>query len=236
MPRLAPGRYVLHVTINENRGNPARFPGDYDVFHRFEVPPDGAVELRVDMAKLIRLRSPWDNGQDMAGMLDAALVGEALAHHQSTVVNRRRHLLVGSGGVGSYLHLFRRDDARSTLRARRRGRSHSTACEDVNHAAAAQVPSPDTFSSSDCRPHKGGHQVGELLTHDSGAPAWTAMFTRARPIVGGDDRRPVARERPVADSSFARDVQSGVEGTPEAVVVGQCSALTARRNPVQLAT
>jgi hypothetical protein len=64
----APGRYVLHVTVNDNRGNPARFPGDYEVFHRFEVTPGAPVALSVDMPKLIRLRPPWDNSRDLAGM------------------------------------------------------------------------------------------------------------------------------------------------------------------------
>ena len=37
MERPVPGTYTLHVEIDENRDNPARFPGDYDVFQQFEV-------------------------------------------------------------------------------------------------------------------------------------------------------------------------------------------------------
>src|SRR6185295_8370894 len=69
LTRPAPGLYPLHVEIDENRDNPARFPGDYDVFHQFEVTADGPAALDVHMHKPMRMRFPWDNNRDLDGML-----------------------------------------------------------------------------------------------------------------------------------------------------------------------
>ncbi len=69
MTRPAPGKYLLHFEIDENRKTPARFPGDYDGFFPFEVTADAPAVLRVDVPKLMRVRSPWDNNKSVDGML-----------------------------------------------------------------------------------------------------------------------------------------------------------------------
>ena len=69
LARPAPGEYTLHIKIDENTKNPARFPGDYDVFYPFEVTAATPAELRVDVPKLIRVTAPWDNDRDLNGML-----------------------------------------------------------------------------------------------------------------------------------------------------------------------
>jgi tetratricopeptide (TPR) repeat protein len=69
MARPAPGKYTLHIEIDENKNNPVRFPGDYDVFHQFEVTGDSPSVVRVDMLKLIHVTDPWDNNKDLDGML-----------------------------------------------------------------------------------------------------------------------------------------------------------------------
>ena len=61
LTRPAPGTYTLHVAIDENQDNPARFPGDYDVFQQFVVASDMPVVLNVDMPKLMHTTFPWDN-------------------------------------------------------------------------------------------------------------------------------------------------------------------------------
>jgi hypothetical protein len=61
--------YTLHVKIDENKKNPARFPGDCDVFFPFEVTATRPVELWIDMPKLMRVTAPWDNERDLNGML-----------------------------------------------------------------------------------------------------------------------------------------------------------------------
>ncbi len=66
---LEPGRYRLHVSIDENPANPRRFPGDYEAQHQFEVTGRGPERLTVDVARLIHLTQPGDNARALEGML-----------------------------------------------------------------------------------------------------------------------------------------------------------------------
>lgn len=66
---LGPGRYRLHVSIDENPANPRRFPGDYEAQHQFEITERGPDRLVVDVARLIHLIRPGDNGRALEGML-----------------------------------------------------------------------------------------------------------------------------------------------------------------------
>jgi tetratricopeptide (TPR) repeat protein len=66
---LEPGRYRLHVSIDENPANPRRFPGDYEAQLQFEVTAQGPERLHVDVARLIHLTRPGDNGRALEGML-----------------------------------------------------------------------------------------------------------------------------------------------------------------------
>ena len=66
---LAPGRYRVHVSIDENRANPRRFPGDYEVQREFEVTETGPDRVVVDVARLIHLTRPGDNARALEGML-----------------------------------------------------------------------------------------------------------------------------------------------------------------------
>jgi tetratricopeptide (TPR) repeat protein len=66
---LEPGRYRLHVSIDENPANPRRFPGDFEAQHEFEVTEQGPARLVVDMARLIHLTRPGDNGRPIEGLL-----------------------------------------------------------------------------------------------------------------------------------------------------------------------
>jgi tetratricopeptide (TPR) repeat protein len=66
---LEPGRYRLHVSIDEDPANPRRFPGDYEAQHQFEVTEGGPERLVVDVARLIHLMRPGDNGRALEGML-----------------------------------------------------------------------------------------------------------------------------------------------------------------------
>jgi tetratricopeptide (TPR) repeat protein len=66
---LEPGRYRLHVSIDENPANPRRFPGDYEAQHRFEVTEREQEGLDVDMVRLIHLTRPGDNARALEGML-----------------------------------------------------------------------------------------------------------------------------------------------------------------------
>ncbi len=66
---LPPGRYRLHVSIDENPVNPRRFPGDYEAQLRFEVTERGPERLTVDMVRLLHLTRPGDNARSLEGML-----------------------------------------------------------------------------------------------------------------------------------------------------------------------
>jgi tetratricopeptide (TPR) repeat protein len=66
---LPPGRYRLHVSIDENPVNPRRFPGDYEAQLRFEVTERGPERLTVDMVRLVHLTRPGDNARALDGML-----------------------------------------------------------------------------------------------------------------------------------------------------------------------
>jgi tetratricopeptide (TPR) repeat protein len=67
--RLAPGSYRMHVSIDENAANPRRFPGDYEAQLPFDVAATGPERLTVDVARLIHVTRPADNGRSLEGML-----------------------------------------------------------------------------------------------------------------------------------------------------------------------
>ncbi len=199
MPRLAPGGYLLHVTINENRGNPARFPGDYDVFHRFEVVPDTALELRVDMAKLIRLRSPWDNGDDMVGMLTGPRSGKpslVTSRQSATAAVTFSWDPVASGATYTYFVVTTRDSPYARGPEVVRGTTARTSI-----TLRLTESSPGHYFEFGLSAHKAGHQVGELFTHDSGAQGWTARFVVRGPSSAETARASRAIEPPSAAAS-----------------------------------
>jgi hypothetical protein len=66
---LEPGRYRMHVSIDENPSNPRRFPGDFEAQPQFEVTEQGPERLVVDVARLIHLTRPGDNDRSLEGML-----------------------------------------------------------------------------------------------------------------------------------------------------------------------
>src|SRR5258705_6619184 len=46
---LEPGKYQMHVSVDENPANPRRFPGDYEAQVSFEVTATGPERLVVDL-------------------------------------------------------------------------------------------------------------------------------------------------------------------------------------------
>ncbi|MHC4425306.1 MAG: hypothetical protein ACYSYV_04320 [Planctomycetota bacterium] len=67
---LAPGNYVLFVSINANPENPGRYPGYPGDFFcrdsRLSIPPDGGVQLDIELQQVIHLTLPQDN----AGLME----------------------------------------------------------------------------------------------------------------------------------------------------------------------
>lgn len=66
---LEPGKYQMHVSVDENPANPRRFPGDYEAQVSFEITTTGPERLVVDLARLIHLTRPGDNARAIEGML-----------------------------------------------------------------------------------------------------------------------------------------------------------------------
>jgi hypothetical protein len=66
---LEPGKYQMHVSVDENPANPRRFPGDYEAQVSFEITTTGPERLAVDLARLIHLTRPGDNARAIEGML-----------------------------------------------------------------------------------------------------------------------------------------------------------------------
>jgi len=66
---LEPGKYQMHVSVDENPANPRRFPGDYEAQVSFEITTTGPERLVADLARLIHLTRPGDNARAIEGML-----------------------------------------------------------------------------------------------------------------------------------------------------------------------
>ncbi|HUF07820.1 MAG TPA: hypothetical protein VMO47_00780 [Rhodothermales bacterium] len=71
MARPAPGRYRMHVGIDEDEGNPDSYAGDYEAIHYFDFATDTRGALLIDVPKLIHLTSPVDNGRSVEGAFGA---------------------------------------------------------------------------------------------------------------------------------------------------------------------
>ncbi len=69
MRRPALGKYRMHVSIDENKSNPRRYPGDFEAILKFEVTENTPETLTVNVPRLIHLKSPGNNNQSMEGIL-----------------------------------------------------------------------------------------------------------------------------------------------------------------------
>jgi len=62
---LAPGNYVLFVSIDANPENPGRYPGYPGDFSyrdsKLSIPPDGGAQLDIELQQVIHLTLPQDN-------------------------------------------------------------------------------------------------------------------------------------------------------------------------------
>ncbi|HAH07142.1 MAG TPA: hypothetical protein DCM05_11585 [Elusimicrobia bacterium] len=64
---LAPGRYGVQVSVNSNQDNPIGYPGDYQTWHTFDVPPRPDRGTDIDLMRVLHLTAPQDNGRGMGG-------------------------------------------------------------------------------------------------------------------------------------------------------------------------
>ena len=168
LTRPAPGTYTLHVAIDENQDNPARFPGDYDVFQQFVVTTDTPVVLNVEMPKLMHTTFPWDNNINLEGMLTLPASGKRVIE---TLPRSRTHTAsvnfqwdaVAPGATYRYTIYDGGDTVHGTTR---------------NTNVRLRLPRSADGQSFAFRlsAEKDGRPVGIMFTHDSGVQGWAIEF------------------------------------------------------------
>jgi len=176
MKRPAPGHYTIHVEVYENKDSPARFPGDYDVFHHFVVTDDGPLELDVDVLKLIHVTLPWDNTKDLYGML---LRPRAEKPVVGTTVTFQWDPLVPAAEYGYEVY-----PAHSNPYTRLNIVVSGTTS---NTSVTLHLPlsAPEQYYEFWLTALRAGHQIGEVFTYDSCAQGQVYRF-----VVGETPRPP----------------------------------------------
>lgn len=172
---LAPGKYRMHVSVDENPANPRRYPGDYEAQIPFEVTPMGPGRLAVDLALLIHLTRPGDNARSLEGMLTGCATQpqfETPRHSWGPVANinfawepivagaeYRYFLLAGSCARGG--------TQREILGAK----------TGMTTIALTLPPSADNeYYIFRVEAWRDGRLVGDLYTHDGGTHSWNYRF------------------------------------------------------------
>jgi hypothetical protein len=191
MARPEPGTYTLHVEIDENQDNPARFPGDYDVFQQFIVTRDMPVLLNVDVLKVMHITFPWDNNQNLDGMLTRQAsekpVIETLRRsrtHTATVTFRWDAVAPGA----EYSYVMHR--IRDAPYEEGPDVFHGTT---RNPRVTLRLPlsPPGWHFGFELSAQKNGRPIGQVFTHDAGVQAWTYEFV-VRDWSGRQTTAPVA--------------------------------------------
>lgn len=175
MARPAPGRYRMHVSIDENGANPRRFPGDYEAQLWFEVTDTAPDRLVVDLPRLIHLTRPGDNGRSLPGMLRSCTTQPRFdtARHAWTPAARVEFAWEATVPDAEY---------RYTLVAApcAAGPARREILQARTTATAVTLALPPSASAEHyvfrVEAWKGGRLVGDLYTHDSGAHSWNYRF------------------------------------------------------------
>ncbi len=172
---LVPGRYRLHVSIDENPGNPRRFPGDYEAQHRFEVTERGPERLAVDVVRLIHLTRPGDNARALEGMLTSCAtqpVFETPRHSWGPTAQVEfawEPIVAGAEYRVSVtaVSCSQPDRQREVLRT-------------TTGALTVTLPLPPSVGDEQyffwIAAWRDGRLVGDLYTHDAGVHSWNYRF------------------------------------------------------------
>lgn len=175
LERPEPGKYRMHVSIDENPANPRRYPGDYEAQVPFEVTDTGPLRLAVDLPRLIHLLRPGDNGRALEGMLTGCATQPAFETPRYSWGPTARVEFAWApivAGAEYRVSLVAASCGRSG--AERAIRSETTGATAV---AFALPPSAEgehyTFR---IEAWKDGRLVGDLYTHDGGAHSWNYRF------------------------------------------------------------
>jgi tetratricopeptide (TPR) repeat protein len=172
---LAPGRYRLHVSIDDNPVNPRRFPGDYEAQLRFEVTERGPERLTVDMVRLIHLTRPGDNARSLEGMLTSCAtqpVFETPRHSWGPTARIEfawEPIVPGAEYRVSVtaVSCAQPDRQREVLR-------------EMTGATAVTLSLPPSVGDEQyffwIAAWRDGRLVGDLYTHDAGVHSWNYRF------------------------------------------------------------
>jgi tetratricopeptide (TPR) repeat protein len=175
LQRLDPGNYRMHVSVDENRANPRRHPGDYEVQLVFEVTATGPDRLTVDLARLIHLTLPGDNGRPLEGMLTSCVT-------QPTFVTPRHSWGPRATVDFAWEPLVAGAEYRYRLVARacgQPGADREIVSAATGDTAVRLALSPNADGEQyvfRVEAWKGGRLVGDLYTHDGGAHSWNYRF------------------------------------------------------------
>ena len=214
LTRPEPGEYTLHIKIDENKNNPARFPGDYDLFFPFEVTASTPVELRVDLPKLLRVTKPWDNDRDLNGMLARPWSEKPairISPGAGTATVTFEWEAVAPNAEYSYIITTARNDPYVEGSEVARGTTQDT----IVTLRLPQSPAEHYFRFG-ISAKKDGRLVGDFMTHDSGVQSWAYTFI-VRGAAGPAAARPAPRTSraraasvSAADNSFVAEWQERV--------------------------
>jgi tetratricopeptide (TPR) repeat protein len=175
LERLEPGKYRMHVSIDENPANPRRFPGDYEAQLWFEVTDTGPERLTVDLPRLIHLTSPGDNGRALEGMLTGCATQpkfETPRYSWGPVAKVEFAWAPIVAGAEYRYSLFASSCGRSG--AQREILQKKTG----GTAVALALPPSEEGEQYIFRVEawKDGRLVGDLYTHDGGTHSWNYRF------------------------------------------------------------
>ena len=176
LPGLAPGKYRLHVSINENPANPRLFPGDYEAQKIFEVLSQGPPpRLEVDVPRLIHLTRPGDNARPIDGMLSGCTTQPRFESARYAWTPRAKidfgwEPVVAGAEYRYSLFAFPCNP----------GGAQRKLIEDKTLQATLALdlpPLPDQeYYLFHVEAWKDGRLIGALYTHDSGAHSWNYRF------------------------------------------------------------
>ena len=176
LPSLPPGKYRLHVSIDENPANPRRFPGDYEAQKIFEVTAQVlSPRIELDVPRLLHLTRPGDNARPIDGMLTGCATQPRFETARYAWTPRAK---IGFGwepvveGAEYRYSLFALPCAA--------GGAQRKLIEDktLNVTLALDLPPlPDNeYYQFRFEAWKDGRMVGDLYSHDSGAHSWNYRF------------------------------------------------------------
>jgi len=172
---LLPGRYRMHVSIDENRANPRRHPGDYEAQPVFEITADGPERITVDVARLIHLTRPGDNARPIEGMLTTC-------DKQPSFPTPHYAWSPRATVDFAWEPLVQNAEYRYRIVARPCGRpgGEREVVSAGTGETAVTLELPPTGEGEQyvfrVEAWKGGRLVGDLYTHDGGAHSWNYRF------------------------------------------------------------